>query len=416
LGATALAQEEQPEEDTSQRVETPEEAPAPARDRIELGWKRSASVKLKAGAGAIDGDTITPGRGAMSFVETKVGLGADRGRFGLDLPIELGHRQTFGAALSETKGSAAARASWRFSPRLRVVGELGLRAVWRPDWLDPFQPEDGSLEATDRFSHWDRRAMTEVVARPWRKNRLRLRYDYTLAVYRQDDDFDPIYDPNHLTPWDYEQHRVDVVWRWRGDGVTLRLGNEAAIKRYFFMFARDGHTGLTHAGTGGEPVNPLLELRWLKPRLEGEVELAEGFVLVGGAYEVEIVGDAFEGYQTYLGHHPELTLSLALPREISLEAKGEMFRRRYGKRSYSEGPDHPPLEWGTRREDWMGAASLTLRVPFAPAWTAVGSGAWRMRRTNYPAYQPGVWPSTREYDFDWDYDNWSAWLGVETKL
>jgi hypothetical protein len=415
LAAPALAQEEMPEEESARRVEPVEEAPLTI-ERIELGWKRSFSARLRAGAGAIDGDTITPGRGAMSFVESKVGLGLDRGKLGLDLPIELAHRQTFGAQLSETKGSAAARGTWRLSPRLRLVGELGVRGTWRPDWLDPFQPNGDTLEATDRFSHFDRRGMVEVVARPFRKNRLRLRYDYTLAVYRQDDDFDPIYDPNHLTPSDHDQHRVDLVWRWRGDGMTFRVGAEAARRKSFFTFARDGHTGLTHAGTGGEAVNPLLELRWVKPRVEGELELFDGFLQVGAAYEVEIVDDTFEGYQTYLGHHPELTLSLALPREIALEARTEMFRRRYGKRSYSAGPDHPMLEWGDRREDWIGAANLTLRVPFAPDWTAVASGGWRMRKTNYPGYTPNVWPASREYDFDWNYENWNGWMGVETKF
>ena len=383
---------------TEDRVEESSELDEPA--PIELRWEPDISAELRAGAGALRGDTINPGRSALSLVEGRVHAGIARGRLSFELPVDFAHRQTFGgASLTESRVRGGVRGTFRFTPRLRLAAELGLAASRKPDWPDPFQ----ELGPTDRYSHWDRNALVEVVARPVRHQRIRVRYDYSLAVYRQDPMFDPIYDPLHLTPWDRDTHRVDAVWRLRRGRWKLRAGAELAQRQYFFTFSGDAKTGVTHTGAGGDPPNPLLQLRWAKPRVEVDVELAEAFLLTA-RYELELVQDTHDGYLSYAGHHPELALSWALPRESELVARAEVYLRRYGRHSYEfdqMDPTHPPLAWGDRRADRLGIGELTYRLPIAPHWTAIADGKLALRRTNYT------------YSIDWNYTNWIAWAGAE---
>jgi hypothetical protein len=380
---------------TEDRLEETIEDIAP----IELRWEPDLRAEVRAGAGAMRGDTINPGRGAVSLVDGKVHAGIARGRLSLDLPIDFAHRQTFaGASLTESRVRGDLRGTFRLSPRLRLTGALGLAATRKPDWPDPFQ----ELGPTDRYSHWDRNALVEIIARPVRHQRVRVRYDYALAVYRQDPMFDPIYDPLHLTPWDRDTHRVDAVWRLRQGRWKLRAGAELAQRQYFFTFSGDAKTGVTHVGAGGEPPNPLLQQRWVKPRVELDVELAEA-ILLTARYELELVQDTHDGYLSYAGHHPEIAVSWALPHESELIARAEAYLRRYGRHSYDYQLDdtHPPLAWGDRRADRIGIGELVYRLPVAPHWTAIADARLALRRTNY------------EYSIDWNYTNWIAWAGAE---
>jgi hypothetical protein len=367
-------------------------------------WLPRLEAKVRAGAGAVSGDTINPGTGAMSLVEGRLVPRATRGRISVEAPLELGHRQTLGSAsLSETRGRGTLRGTVRLTPRVRLSGELGLGGSWKPGWPDPFQPlEGGGFAETDRYSHWDRAAGADLVVRPARRQRVRVAYDYLLAVYDHDPSFDAIYDPNHLTPWDRETHRLDASWRLRRDRWKLRAGAEVALRRFFYVFSGDAKTGVTHAGPGGEPPNPLLEQRWLKPRLEVELELVPS-LQIGARYELELVQDTFEGYLSYVGHHQRIDASWALPRDAELRARAELFVRRYGENSYDygDGEMRPPLSWGSRRADVLGDLGLTLQVPFAPHWSALADARFAVRRTNYA------------YSIDWDYFNWAGWAGAE---
>jgi hypothetical protein len=123
------------------------------------------------------------------------------------------------------------------------------------------------------------------------------------------------------------------VYRIRRDRVRLRAGAEVALRRYFFIFSGDRDTGITHVDSRDTPPNPLLELRSVKPRLEAEVEVTAA-LLVGARYELELVQDAYQGYLSYVGHHPRLDASLALPRDAELRARAELWLRPYGADSY----------------------------------------------------------------------------------
>lgn len=374
---------------------------------VQTSWKPSLDARVRAGGGAISGgDTINPGAGAMSIVDGELTGVLRRGRLELSAPLDYRHRQTFSTSLTEMRGRGSARVAYRLGRHVRVAGELGLGATWKPDWVDPFQPlDDGGLGTTDRYSHWDRRAGAELVVRSARRQRVRVAYEYVLAVYAHDPMFDAIYDPIHLAPWDRDLHRLDVDWRLRERDRrwTLRVGAQASRWQYFFLFAGDAATGITHAGPGGEPPNPLLELRALRPRADLELLLGDWWS-VRARYEVELVDDPFEGYLSYVGHHPELAVTFDDPRKLQITARAELFLRRYGPDSYNYDamdPEHPPLAWGDRRAERLGYVTVSARKPFAPHWAAVAEGKLAIRRTNYA------------YSIDWNYFNYLAWTGAE---
>jgi hypothetical protein len=383
-------------EDTTKVVEQPS-----------VPWKTELEARVRAGAGAIrGGDTINPGAGAISIVGGELTAALRRARLELAVPLEYSHRQTFATSLTEVRGRGGGRVSYRFSRQLQATAELGLGAVWKPDWVDPFQPlADGGLATTNRYSHWDRRASAEVVVRPKRRHRVRVAYDYVLSVYDHDPMFDAIYDPIHLAPWDRDMHRVDAEWRLREhDGAwKLRLGAQASRWQYFFLFAGDANTGITHAGPGGEPPNPLLELRALEPRIDVELQVGDWW-LVRARYELELMQDPHAGYLSYVGHHPEVTVTWEDPRIGEVKARAELFIRRYGDNSYdydSMDPMHPPLAWGDRRAERLGYFSLAGRKRLGVHWAGVAEAKLAVRRTNYA------------YSIDWNYVNYLAWAGAE---
>ena len=403
IAALAGVAHAQPDLEQERELQVLESSDVDVDEPITLRWEPKLVGVVRAGAGAVDGDTINPGGGALSLVDGHATGSLVRGRLQLDAPLLVRHRQTFGASLSESRVRAGARATYRFTPRVRVSGELAVGSTWKPDWPDPFQRgASGELGATDRYSHWDRLAMLEVVVRPARHQRVRVRYDYALSVYEQDPMFDAIYDPLHLTPWDRETHRLDAVWRMRRGPWKLRAGGELMQRQYFFMFAGDARTGVTHAGPGGEPPNPLLELRSAKPRVEFDIELHPS-VLLRARYELELVQDTFEGYLSYVGHHPTVDVTWALPRDSELTARAEIFVRRYGANSYfyEDDPMRPPLAWGDRRAERLGIFELAGRTPITPQLSVVAEAELAARRTNYA------------YSIDWNYTNWLAWAGVE---
>jgi len=423
LGATAPAFAQQdPELEREEATQIDRTEAADEADAVELyrepTFKSRIKARMRAGAGAVSGDTINPGAGAISIVDGTLDAAVRRRSLQLSLPLDYSHRQTFGTSLTDMRGRGGVRVAYRFAREVQAAAELGLGATWKPDWLDPFQPmEDGSLGTTDRYSHWDRRAAAEIVLRPSRSgpeagplgsmtrgrgHQIRVAYDYTLSVYRHDPMFDAIYDPLHLAPWDRDVHRVDAEWRMREGVLRLRAGAQAARWQYFFMFAGDAKTGVTHAGTGGEPPNPLLELRVLKPRVAADYELTDE-LRVGARYELELMQDTFAGYLSYVGHHPEVVARWLLPRDVQIDASVEAYLRRYGPNSYAYemDPDPPPLAWGDRRAERLGYITLDGRMQLAEHWSAIAEGKLAVRSTNYA------------YSIDWNYRNYLAWAGAE---
>ncbi len=381
------------------------------------GWQLGADAGAATeGGGLVGHRTLRENAvfvGAGAEIETR----AERGRWRAGASLDVGHRETQGASLRESKSYLEAELGHRWGPKLRVTGEARLGGVWRPGWPDQYQPlADGSYEPTDRYSHWDRRVGATVAGIPLRHHHARARYRYELVDYRQDPDYDPQVAPTHLVPADYGEHQLDLSWRYFGRGWKLGGALDSFVKDYYFVFSRDAGTGKTHAGAGGPPPNPLQTIRGLEPQVTGELSLLHDAVELDAGYGYELVQDAYQGYYSFTGHHPTLAVAWRLRPGTELAARGELWWRTYGPDSYAVGGDHPPLLYGDRRVDHRARARLGLRTRLAPHWTGVADLTLRVRRTNFPTYEPGVFPSSREYDIDWRYDNWVMSAGVEYHL
>ena len=375
-------------------------------------WHVDVETALAASGGALKGKGALPVETSLIGLDAEADVRVSHSRFRLDAPIRVAHRETQGADLSESRVKSGAELSYRPSKRFRIGASAQVAAVWRPDWPDLYQPmADGQLLGSDRKSFWRRTAGAEIYGRPIGALRTRAEYEYSLVDYRQDPTFDAVAEPNHLVPSDHGKHTASLSWRYWGKSWKLGGGAEAFSKNYAFAYARDAGTGRTHA-TSDNP-NPLQKLRGVEPSLDFELELFDERLELDVSYGYEIVEDAFQGYYSYTGHHPEVRIAVTPSDRWKLVLSGDLKWRRYGPGSYAEGSNHPALTFGDRRVDRRASADLRLRRNFGDDWGLFTSVELDVRRTNFPDYEPGVFPSTQLYDIDWNYENWLVVAGVE---
>lgn len=378
------------------------------------GWQLGVESSAAARAGALQGEGTRTLSAAVLRIDAEARPEAKRGPWRLRVPIDASHRETQGASLDETRGSAGVALRYRRGPELRVSVDAEVSAVWRPDWPDLYQPlADGSYATTDRYSHWDRELGVTVAGIPLRHHHARAKYEYSLVDYRQDPSFDALDAPNHLVPSDHDEHALDLSWRYFGRGWKAGIAADMSTKSYHFVFSRDALTGRTHAGAGGPPPNPLQELRGIEPALSLEREWRGGDLELDLSYGYEIQQDTFEGYYSYTGHHPEAKLAWMVRPGHELSAKAWLRWRTYGPNSYAAGTGHPPLTYGDRRVDRRGSVSLGYRLGLGRKWAALAEADMLVRRTNFPPYEPGVFPASRDYDIDWNYQNGTFLVGIE---
>lgn len=333
----------------------------------------------------------------------------------LELPLAYQQRQLPAAKLSEYGAEASARVSlqrWRW---LEPQAALEVGAIWRPNWPDLYQPTaDGELLSTDRFSYWRRRYELGLQALIGRSTKARAVYDYTLWDYRQDPSFEPVSAPNHLTPSDHQEHALGLSLTSTFGPVRARLGLDLWSRDYFFVFARDRLTGKTHAAPRGAPANPLYAPRGAEPSLGFTLRFPLGTLRAN--YGVQLIEDPFQGYYSAVEQHPSLSFRASPSARLSLELRGEAWLRRFGPDSYAAGRSHPPLTFDDRRVDRRSSVGFEARFRLTNDCELVGSGNWTHRRTNFPAYQPGIFPRSGRYSVAWNYDNWQAILALRFRL
>jgi hypothetical protein len=336
--------------------------------------------------------------------------------FRLRAPLEIAHHQAIGASLSELAGRGGLELRVSLGPELRAYAEGGVEGQWRPDWPDQYQPVEDGFAPTDRYSSWTRGGGGRLELVPIERQHVELRYRYELTDYADDPGFDPIDEPTHLVPSDHEEHELELGWHHRGDDFALGGDLEAVQRHYFLARARDAGTGLTHAGSGGPPPNPLQNEWEIEPSVDVEFELLDDRLEIEVSYGHEIAIDTFQGYESYQGPHPEVRIEWHATDTVQLEADFDFKYRMYGSGSYAEGPGHPALEEGERRYDLRFTPGLALEWRFAEGWAFTAELEYTMRRTNFPDYAPGVFPASRQYAIQWDYDDFRAVAGVELAL
>lgn len=329
----------------------------------------------------------------------------------LELPAVVKYRGTLGAALSELYGKLGLGAQWAPSPGWKLEGGVAVAGYYRPGWLDLYQPlTSGTYAPTDRFSHWDPQLQLKSAWRPSRRHHLRAKYRLGSSNYVVDPAYDPVNAPMHLTPESGLRQDAELGWRYVEADWKVGASVQAFQQNAYFLYSRDALTGRTHAGAGGPPPNPLQVLRGVEPALEGELELGER-VELSGQFGLELVSDAYQGYYSFGGLHPELKAKVNLGVGV-LSATAEAWLRRYGESSYSAGSGRPALLWGDRREDRRLALGGEWRQKLHGSLDLVAEAKWITRATNFPSYQPFVYPASREYDIEWSYSNLEATVGV----
>jgi hypothetical protein len=377
-------------------------------------WTMGIDVATRALGGYMNGLGVRSVSTAVVATSAHLEPHLERWGFSAALPVDFAHRQTFGPSLDETRGRATVEFGWRRGPSLRLAAFVGLAVTHRPGWSDLYQPvPTGGYVPTDRFSHLDRAAGLKLAGIPLRHLHARLEFDWERSDYATDPTFLALARPDHLTPWDGERHKVESSWRYLASSWRVGLGADAFLRRYFFRFARDAGSGSTHAAPGGPSPNPLLVLRGVEPGASGEVAFFDGRLELKAAWGIEIVQDTYQGYYSYVGHHPVLRLEASLPAGIKLQVRGDGRWARYGPASYQAGAGHPPLLWGDRRANHRLDLEVTVRIPLPGAWAARVEVAAARRRTNFPTYEPGILPASSDYDIDWNYDNFLALAGLE---
>lgn len=329
-----------------------------------------------------------------------------------ELPFEYQQLNLPAADLNEVLGNAALRAALPLSRRLEPFAALALSGVWRPSWPDLYQPlPAGGLRSTDRFSYLQRTGQLGAQGLLGHATRARIAYSYSLWDYRTDPAFRPVDAPNHLPPSDHDEHALKLGASSSFGPFRARLTLDLFQRDYFFVFARDRRTGKTHAGPGGLPANPLYVTRGAEPELAISARLSS--LSLRGSFGVQLIDDVFQGYYSSVAHHPALGVRWSVSKKWSLELAGELWLRRYGPDSYAQGPGHPALTFGDRRAERTTGLLLESRWKLSNELTLLSSANATLRRSNFPNYEPGIFPRSARYSIAWSYDNWQLLTGVE---
>ena len=331
----------------------------------------------------------------------------------LTLPTEARYRHTWLAPLRELQGELGPNLSFKPVKQWEFEVEGGADGRYRPGWPDQYQVRpDGSLAPTDRFSSWAVHGGGSVRWGSFKKTRIKIAYELTRVDYLDDPAYDPNEEPTHLVPSDRWEHSVKLDGHRRWGNVSVKPGLDIEYKHYLNAYARDAGTGLTHAGAGGAPPNPVLRVWDVKPGVRVEVVAIEDRLTITPGYVHEVSVDIYDGYYSYQGPHASLDVECELGKRWTADLDADLELRRYGSGSYAEGGAHPPLESGSRRREREFDVDLDVAYALTDHWSLFARAGWLTKASNLPDYVPGAYPAGRQYSIDWDYTNADASVGV----
>ena len=384
------------------------------------GWTQELSLALH--GGAYDGLGAREVAGGFAEVEAKLTPELRLGVWRLSLPLALDHVQRFGhevtpapgqtLSLNETRGEAGVRVENRAHRLVRWSLAGSVFGARKADWPDLYQRNAaGEYRATDRYGFlaWD--AGAGLWLQPAAKQFLRLDYRYARYDFAEDPNYDPLADPNHLTPGDRDLHRFEMSWRILSDAYLMAFELATSRQESFDQLARDAGTGSTHYATNPNPSQVLVEV---EPSVEVQLRRLGGRAEVSFRYGYELQSDTFQGSYSYGWQNPRLAAAVDLTERLSGDLRVEAWLREYGPDSKNPAA----LEDGQGRWDRRGEVRARLRYALAGSLSLVGQAQYVVRSTNYPDYVPGVYPAPPRdefeyYDIGWDFTNVAAFVGVE---
>jgi len=361
-------------------------------------------------------------------VEAEIGatptLRYKRGRFMVSTPLSASWRETFGFSLRQVKLDGGLKISGRVLQDFQLGAEGGFARTWRPGWPDLYQPlldQAGArtgLASTDRYSYdsWD-----VAAGLTWFHplGRTTVEGGFSRHLYDVDPGYDPVLSPTHLVPLDRDIARASISTQLKFER-TLGIRVKGTVQSIAdpLAYARDAGTGTTHSGVGGLPSNPRQDFfrwstdarlsAWLRP-LKTRLGLSVGF---------EHNDDLFQDYYTWSAPSAGADVRVRPVRSLALEASYEVLLRTYTASGYQEGPGHPPLDRGDavrelsrHRVAAEAAYSMSSRrlQPYVEF-------AWQQVDTNFPDYEPYLFPEGSAYDIDFDYSWLTVMAGVRLRL
>ncbi len=416
-GRAYAAEEEEIEEASSARAGKSEKNEA----KEHAGHAYSGAAEVRAGAGYMRGWSTIKKSAALVLVEAEAKAKLDSRTWRLQFPLTASHRQTFLGSLPESRLQGAVEGQLRRFKAVRLDAALGAKGVLRQGWIDLYQPKTtGGYEHTGRYSYFEWFFSLGAVAKPARGQRVELDYRFRPTDYRDDPAFNANADPNHLVPGDRSEHLLTVSWRLREKPYTLEVYSEARWRYYEHAFSRDALTGKTHAGPGGPPPNPLYSQRTLEPGMKAAMDFGRE-VNLEVRYGFESSADLYQGYYSSSAHKPELRMHwrrrhALFDAPVELFAKAAYEARSYGPNSYAPGPGHPALLFGDHRTEQRYGLGVDIKQGIAKPWSMFASADLLVRRSNFPPYEAGVFPASKQYNIDWNYENWMLVAGVEYDL
>jgi len=391
-------------------------------------WTFSLPVEGSVGLGYLNGLNTRSIAGGIFDLAIKIAPRLRyRRSFSTTLRVDYAGRETIAAWLPERHIKGGVDVMVRPVSRLRLGLETDAGLVTRPDWPDQYQPQfdesgnpTGVLLPTDRYSFWHVGGIGFVRGSVRKRMHLEGYAGGYLRNYVEDPNYDGLQEPNHLVPADKYWLRGGAKFSGRAWHRRWRYLINARVDwiRYLKTYSRDAGTGETHAGPGGLPANPLQEFVRLRIRLRNSLRSLplDSKITLRAGYERN--QDLFAGYYTW--NQAEWSVSIqANPWDwLSIVVRYEGRYRRYTQDGYQEGPDHPPLSEGVGVR-MSQAHAVTGRLAFSIFRSRLQvfmEAAWRKNWTNFPDYEPYVFPASYAYSIDWSYSNASCTSGIAFKL
>ena len=412
----------------------------PLAHKINGKWRFEVPMAQTAGVGYMEGDGIIESSGffALLSLELAPGIQLKKRLLRIGMNVSYDSRETIGFSLAERHVHGGPD----FRLRLGTKWDVGLTSdggyCFRPNWPDSYQPvvtvndltgeqqRSGKLHGSDRNSYFHIGTDTYIKYRFTRRLSVEVYGGYDFKGYRHDPGYDENEAPTHLVPGD--RHRVSGGIQLVGSTPErfwrFTLDTRIEDRRYTRTYARDAKTGYTHASSVTTSPNPLQHFVLLRLRQRNSFKLIDDVlkaVLIG---EYTRKNDVYQGYYTTNSFALDIILSWTPTSRLELSVGYDLIYEKYTKDGYQASIDwptdrhHPPLDNGnTIRDEFTYGA--TGRAEFATGVTNLHlflQGDFKKNRTNFPDYEPGVFPRDQQYRINWDYLNWQLLFGVAFKM
>jgi hypothetical protein len=233
----------------------------------------------------------------------------------------------------------------------------------------------------------------------------------------EDPNYNEVEEPMHLTPGDRYRIRGGVgvdgyvgkrIWRYSVDVRT-------DWTQYLKTFARDAKTGVTHSSPGGDPSNPLQEFIQVRVRERNSFKIYKQVVKAVAAFNYTRNIDIYQGYYTWNQWGGEAELNVSPIERLTIDAGYAIEYTKYTTDGYQETDGHPSLDNGDKirtslSHDVHGGVEVAV---FFKELKLFAEGKWIRNDTNFPDYEPGVYPSGSQYLINWDYVNFQIMGGMK---